>query len=302
MTGGGRKCETETRFCPIPIRLPQDPGLVRCPMARHRLGAHYRGHGTCHWRTATLRHWRGTRNRAGSGGTGRYSKGRGLPGRRGQHHNVNLLVPSTYGYPIRAAPWVLRLNQRVKRSGKHYLARRRVGLKASTNVDSITQRSEVQYAPRSHIADESGTSVSSDTEGQLGDLRGQFESGNRCLASIVEASDTLDEETHHLVANQLVHNAFVANQYLRRGAIELGQTLGERSDIQVLTQSCRGAHVGENNSDVDLDLSIGGQMIEAGLTEIRLLREGLRPRRPTILPPTPPKGLWQSLQRGSWGR
>ena len=32
------------------------------------------------------------------------------------------LVPATYGYPIGAASWVLRLNQRVKRSGKHNLA------------------------------------------------------------------------------------------------------------------------------------------------------------------------------------
>ncbi len=83
----------------------------------------------------------------------------------GQNHNVNVLVPATYRYPIGAAPWVLRLNQRVKRSGKHNLAWRRVGLKASTDIDGITQRGEVQYAPRSHIADESDTSVGSDTEG-----------------------------------------------------------------------------------------------------------------------------------------
>jgi len=40
-----------------------------------------------------------------------------------------------------------------------------VCLKASTNVDGITQRGEVQYASRSHIADEGDTSVGSDTEG-----------------------------------------------------------------------------------------------------------------------------------------
>ncbi len=84
---------------------------------------------------------------------------------RGQDHNVNLLVPATYGYPIRSAPWVLRLNQRVKRSCKHNLACSRVGLEASTNVDGITQSGEVQHASRSDIADESDTSVGSDTEG-----------------------------------------------------------------------------------------------------------------------------------------
>ena len=63
---------------------------------------------------------------------------------------------------------MLLLNERVKRSCKHNLAWRRVGLKASTNVDGITQRSEVQYAPRSHIADESDASVCSNTEGKFG--------------------------------------------------------------------------------------------------------------------------------------
>ena len=61
------------------------------------------------------------------------------------------------------------------------------------------------------------------------------ESGNRCLASIIGASDTLDEETHHFVANQLVHNAFIVNQHLRRCAIELIQTCGERSGVRLLT-------------------------------------------------------------------
>jgi hypothetical protein len=112
-----------------------------------------------------------------------------------------------------------------------------VGLKASTNIDGITQRSEVQYASRSDIADESNTSVGSDTEGQFGDLRGQFESGNRRLASIFGASDTLDEETHHFVANQLVHDAFIVNQHFRSCAIELVQTLGERRRVRLLTSA-----------------------------------------------------------------
>ena len=94
----------------------------------------------------------------------RSSKGRGLRP-RGQDHHVNWLAPATYRYLIEAAPWVFSLNQRVKRSRKHNFAWRRVGLKASTNIDGITQCGEVQYAPRSHIADESDPSVGSDTEG-----------------------------------------------------------------------------------------------------------------------------------------
>ena len=110
-----------------------------------------------------------------------------------------------------------------------------MGLKTSTNVYGITQRGEVQYTPRPHIADESDTSVGSDAEGQFGDLRSQFESGDRCLASILGASDALDEKTHHFVANQLVHNAFIVNEHLRCGGIELVQTLGELSGVRLLT-------------------------------------------------------------------
>ena len=69
------------------------------------------------------------------------------------------------------------------------------------------------------------TSVGRDAERQFGDLRGQFESSNRCLASIFGASDTLDEETHHFVANQLVHNPFIVNQHPRCCAIELVQNV-----------------------------------------------------------------------------
>ena len=110
---------------------------------------------------------------------------------------------------------MLRLNQRIERSGKNNLALRRMCLQASTDVDGVAQRGEVQYAPRSHIADEGDTSVGSDTEGEFGDLRGQFESGTRCLASIFGASDTLDEEAHHFVANQLVHDAFIVDQAIK---------------------------------------------------------------------------------------
>ena len=224
------------------------------------------------------------------------SEGRGSTG-RGQDDNVNLLVPATYCYPIGAAPWVLRLNQRVQRSRKHNFAWRRVGLKASTNIDGITQRSEVQYAPRSDIADESDTSVGGDTEGQFGDLGRQFESGNRCLASIFGASDTLDEETHHFVANQLVHNAFVVNQHLRSCAIELVQTLGERSGVRLLTQSCRSSHVGEHNSDVDLDASCR-QTIEAVLTDVRVLPGGLVPQEADHFPAHAAKGVQAKLAAG----
>jgi hypothetical protein len=69
----------------------------------------------------------GTRTRAVAGTIGRSSEGHGSRW-RGQYHDVNLLIPATYGYPIRAAPWVLRLNERVKRRCKHNLAWRRVRL------------------------------------------------------------------------------------------------------------------------------------------------------------------------------
>jgi hypothetical protein len=118
---------------------------------------------------------------------------------------------------------------------------------------------------------------SANSEGQFGELRSQFESGNRCFASIIRASDTLDEETHHFVANQLVHNAFIVNQHPRGCGIKLVQTLGERSGVRLLTERCRSSHVGEHNSDVDLDAS-GRQTIEAGLTEIRALTGGLAPQ------------------------
>ena len=57
---------------------------------------------------------------------------------RAQDHNVNWLVPATNCYPIVAAPWVLRLDQGVKRCREHNLARGRVGLKASANIDCVT--------------------------------------------------------------------------------------------------------------------------------------------------------------------
>ena len=224
------------------------------------------------------------------------SEGRGSTG-RGQDDNVNLLVPATYCYPIGAAPWVLRLNQRVQRSRKHNFAWRRVGLKASTNIDGITQRSEVQYAPRSDIADESDTSVGGDTEGQFGDLGRQFESGNRCLASILGASDTLDEETHHFVADQLVHNAFIVNQHLRCCGIELVQALGELSGVRLLTQSRRSTHVGEHNRYVDLDAS-GRQTIETELADVRVLTGGLVSQEADHFAAQAAKGVQAELAAG----
>ncbi len=78
-------------------------------------------------------------------------------------------------------------------------------------------------------------SLRNDAERQFGDLRGQFESGNRCLASIFGASDTLDEESHHFVTNQLVHNAFIVNQYLRCRAINSFRRGGECRGVRLLT-------------------------------------------------------------------
>ena len=66
---------------------------------------------------------------------------------RGQDHNVNRLVPATNCYPIGAPPWVLRLNQGVKRCREHNLALGRVRLKTSANIDRVTSRGEVQYGP-----------------------------------------------------------------------------------------------------------------------------------------------------------
>ena len=57
---------------------------------------------------------------------------------RGQDHNVNWLVPAANCYPIGAPPWVLRLNQGVKRCREHNLALGRVRLKTSANIDRVT--------------------------------------------------------------------------------------------------------------------------------------------------------------------
>jgi hypothetical protein len=94
-------------------------------------------------------------------------EGRGLGG-RGQNHDINRLVPAADSYPMGTAPWVPGLNQRVARSGKHDLAGGRVGLRASTDVDGIAKGGEGQDRARTHIADESDTSVGGDTEGQFG--------------------------------------------------------------------------------------------------------------------------------------
>ena len=219
--------------------------------------------------------------------------GRGLRG-GGQDHNVNCLIPAADCDPIGAASGVLRLNQRVKRSCKHDLAGRRVSLKASTNVDGIAERCEIQYGSRSDIADEGDTSVGRDTKGKLGDLRGEFDSCDRCLASIFGARNALDEKTHHFVADQLVHNAFIVNQHLCCCPIELIQTLGERGGIRLLAQSGRSSHVGEHNSDVDLDAS-GRQAIEAELADVRILTGGLVSKEANHFPADATKGIQAKL-------
>ena len=49
---------------------------------------------------------------------------RGPPSRaRGQDHDIDRLVPTTYRHPIKMATWVLSLDERIERSGKYNLAR-----------------------------------------------------------------------------------------------------------------------------------------------------------------------------------
>jgi hypothetical protein len=44
--------------------------------------------------------------------------------------------------------------------------------------------------------------------------------------------------------------------------------------------------------------SVSQQLVQ----RLGFLRERLNPKRPTSLPPRPPKGLWQTLQRGALGK
>src|SRR4029077_2019943 len=89
-------------------------------------------------------------------------------------------------------------------------------------------------------------------------------------APVVRTGDAADEQCHDLVANELVDDCVVGDEYARDRPIEAIHQLGEVGRVGALTQSGRPTYIREQDGDVDLRAA-GRQLLAARRAEVRVL-------------------------------